>query len=208
MAQVRMSQVEPHFVIFSDNENAYNATENALRQIKSGPNGMNLIQHIVQQQTNEKYVQINGSYAPEMENFTTPRLTQSQMNQFNGRLRPDNMAYHQEAFTRAGNGEGVRAEINFHPMKSIDVDPKGKPSEGINPLQSFVCLGHELVHAYHMIKGDKFGTDPTLSPREDGEHYKEELRAVGFHSYSDNPLSENGIRADHNLPIRKGYFPG
>ena len=203
----RMSQVEPHFAIFSDSENARIAAENALAKIKSGRNGANLINSIVNVQTPEKYVQIRATYDERETNGTLARLTQSQMNNYTKDLKPDTLPYNREAFKNATNGEGVRPVVWYNPNHTVHVNSQGEPKLVYNdPSQSFVGLAHELVHAYHMIKGDQYGSDPRTSAHDDDEHFRDEVRAVGFSIYSNNPLSENAIRADHNIPLRQGYF--
>lgn len=202
----RMSQIEPHFAVFFDFEREYQATENALAKIKSGQNGANLIAAIVREQTPEKYVQINATYDPSEITGTYSRLVRSQMNEYTAKLKPDTLPYNREALKMATNGEGVKPIVIYNPSQAMMVDSNGKPYAAISEKHSFVSLAHELVHAYHMIRGDSFGSDPRTSAADDDEHFREEVRAVGFHMYGNNLLSENGVRQDHGLPIRKGYF--
>ena len=68
-------------------------------------------------------------------------------------------------------------------------------------------LGHELVHAKHMMAGTWKGSyeDPLDSSTNAG---KEELRAVGLGKYKyrkSHEPSENSIRAEHGLPKRRSY---
>jgi len=202
----RMSNVEPNFAIFFESENAYLATENALNKIKSGRNGAQIINNIINAQTSEKYVQIRATYDDEITNSTFVRLTGSQMNNYTKTLIPDTLPYNREAYKFATNGEGVRPIVFYNPSHSISINAAGEPKSANDASQSFVALAHELVHAYHIIKGDSFGSDPRTSAYDDDEHLREEVRAIGFNMYSNNPISENGVRQDHNLPIRKFYF--
>ena len=57
-----------------------------------------------------------------------------------------------------------------------------------------VALFHELVHGQHIMAGDwKNGGDPRDPATPSG---KEEVRAMRY---------ENGVRQDHNLPLRTQY---
>lgn len=60
-----------------------------------------------------------------------------------------------------------------------------------------VIIGHELVHAWRMMRGRRIVDDG----------YDEEIMTVGCGPFSNFPLTENSIRRDLNLDTRSGYQP-
>lgn len=58
---------------------------------------------------------------------------------------------------------------------------------------SFIVLAHELIHSLHHVTGT----------RRDNE---EELWTTGIGKYSDEPMTENAIRAAFGLKLREAYY--
>ncbi|CAD1795274.1 type III secretion system effector protein [Xanthomonas arboricola] len=92
---------------------------------------------------------------------------------------------------------------------SLELDDDGDPTNRAtsSPIEKVSVLGHELVHARHMMAGTWKGSyEDDRDP--DTPTGKEELRAVGLGKYkysqSGEP-SENSIRAEHGLPKRVSY---
>ena len=56
----------------------------------------------------------------------------------------------------------------------------------------FIVLGHELIHSYHCLYGLHKGSN-------------EEKWTTGIGQFSDEPMSENGLRREFKLPPREDY---
>ncbi len=71
---------------------------------------------------------------------------------------------------------------------------------------SFVALAHELVHALHIVNGKVWRPDDSaggFDERKEMETMVEEARTVGCGKYAGRRTTENGIRAEHGLPLRQ-----
>ncbi|WP_181118042.1 XopG/HopH/AvrPtoH family type III secretion system effector [Xanthomonas arboricola pv. corylina] len=102
-------------------------------------------------------------------------------------------------------GEGTNATVNWSPSVGLMVDSEGRPQGYSAELadEAFVGLAHELIHAKHIMSGDfKHGGD-RLDPK--SKSGKEELRATGLGKYASGRVSENTIRAENGLSMRKFY---
>jgi hypothetical protein len=86
----------------------------------------------------------------------------------------------------AEDGRGSVATINFSNAKRTLSSGLASPP--------FIALAHELIHALHGLKGEKKGTTK-----------EEEERTVGIGDFGDEPISENKIRSEHGVVIRKVY---
>ncbi|WP_343230441.1 M91 family zinc metallopeptidase [Xanthomonas euvesicatoria] len=93
----------------------------------------------------------------------------------------------------------------------MELNSNGSPLRlGSNPEESFVVLAHELIHAQHLLAGTSKAYKGGDRYDETSEAGKEELRAVGVGKYEYRKTrqpSENSIRQEHGLPIRKKYKP-
>jgi len=86
----------------------------------------------------------------------------------------------------AENGEGSVSKVYFSNSRLW------LSSGLVNP--PFVALGHELIHAWHSLFGIKKNTTD-----------EEENFTVGLAEYKDAPLTENVIRQQANVKLRKTY---
>lgn len=73
---------------------------------------------------------------------------------------------------------------------------------------SFIALAHELIHAWHWLSGNfdmevGFADDPVSGMQR--LYIKEEAYTVGQGRYRNTRISENSIRAEHNLGERMFY---
>lgn len=114
----------------------------------------------------------------------------------------------QEPGAEKNKGSGVVVTWSAH-QTSIELDEDGDPTNKAtsSPIDKVSVLGHELVHARHMMAGTWKGSyEDERDP--DTPTGQEELRAVGLGRYkysrSGEP-SENSIRAEHGLPKRVSY---
>ncbi|HEX4949460.1 MAG TPA: M91 family zinc metallopeptidase [Blastocatellia bacterium] len=86
----------------------------------------------------------------------------------------------------ASNGTGSVTALTWNPNSMST--PGG-------PRPPFIGLAHELIHALYSLKGE--GYTATM---------EEELRTVGLEPYVDaREITENKIRAEHNIPLRTSY---
>jgi hypothetical protein len=81
------------------------------------------------------------------------------------------------------------------------VDADGRPIA----MPLFIALGHELIHARHVVTGRRQGGPPkdahkyaSDDPRDPDN--REEEATIG-----DGELTENDLRAEHGLPLRRGH---
>ena len=89
--------------------------------------------------------------------------------------------------TRAGAGNS--AEISYNPFISYS----STTAIGVE-TPAFVALAHELCHAYHSLSGNAKAYP-----------MPEEAWTVGAGRFSHTEISENGIRKDHGIALRRFY---
>ncbi|WP_256724611.1 XopG/HopH/AvrPtoH family type III secretion system effector, partial [Xanthomonas oryzae] len=135
-------------------------------------------------------------------------LSASEVEKYDPETFADNLALAKE---RARKGKGCNAIIEWSPHSNIELNSNGSPLRlGSNPEESFVVLAHELIHAQHILAGTSKAYNGGDRYDETSEAGKEELRAVGVGKYEYRKTrqpSENSIRQEHGLPIRKKYKP-
>lgn len=68
---------------------------------------------------------------------------------------------------------------------------------------SWVGLAHELIHAYYNLKGKGLGSG--IIKNVNGLVEQEEMATVGLGLGPHRGITENMIRAEHNLPLRITY---
>lgn len=81
---------------------------------------------------------------------------------------------------------------------------KGFEGDGDPDRPSFIGLAHELVHVYHFVRGV---CARSLSGGTTGNHgsAEEEMYTIGVLGYADVEPSENAIRGEWNMALRKSY---
>lgn len=88
--------------------------------------------------------------------------------------------------TSACNGAGSVTAVTWNPNGIATPD-------GSRP--AFIGLAHELIHALYNLKGEAYSNTAD-----------EELRTVGIAPFADaREITENKIRAEHNIPVRTAY---
>jgi hypothetical protein len=91
-------------------------------------------------------------------------------------------------------GVGSRSTILWDPVHNSTPDGSRPP---------YIALAHELVHAYHNIRG----TARAVKVGDvDGDHTMDEALTVGLRGYEGQAVSENRIRKEHGIPYRVSYF--
>lgn len=125
-----------------------------------------------------------------------------------------NYAQH-DNYQNATNGKGSDAKVNFDPTADPDIMTEGYytgiVSEAKRPDE--IGLAHELIHAWHMMKGDmkkldEYGNYTYKSgffSTETQNVRKEELRTVGLQYVKEGDINENQIREEQGLEKRGAY---
>ncbi|NIG12925.1 hypothetical protein F3J37_01605 [Pantoea sp. Al-1710] len=200
------SKIVPVLDIQFENEVQFKTTESALRKICAGPNGRRLIQSIEDATTNDKRITIIVNESEEDSSGLSGAMTEEMKTDYHGNKDPNSYEHRHKVYEYSSNGIGAKPLVFYNPNHSILVDINGMPRSANISNLAFIGLAHELVHAYYMMIGRGFGTEPSTSAINDPEHYREEIRAVGMGEFENTSLSENGIRRDHGLPLRNAYF--
>nr|WP_195761682.1 XopG/HopH/AvrPtoH family type III secretion system effector [Pantoea sp. 201603H] len=209
MNTISASRVAPHIAIEHYRQEDYANAESALQKLNSRPNGKSLLDELRKLSTDGRYVKIKVTSA---DTAVSPFLTESQVKRFDMHPSEYDKEHNMKAVQLAQKqslgkkGEGTCASVDWNPRHSIAVDSHGVPMLWEDNALAFVSLGHELVHSYRMMKGTYTGgSSDRLDPKTAAG--QEESRAVGIGKYANEPLSENGIRQEHGLPLRQQYAP-
>jgi len=209
--QIAHSRLVPEMKIQYRSPQEYQHVESCLQKINSGRNGHELIKRLRQLSVNGKYVHI---LTHDKDNAISCKITTEQSARFGVPDDYRDPRHHPLVLqmTRVKpNGqqsEGGVAIVKLNQNQSLFIDTDGQgvavsPAPGLN----FLSLGHELVHAYHMLNGTYQGGYPTEEVYTPNSHMRvEEDRATGAGIFAGSVLSENGIRFDHGLPLRATYF--
>jgi hypothetical protein len=104
-----------------------------------------------------------------------------------------------------GAGLGASVLINMGEISNGGLDADGIPRTGLPADESahFTALVHELLHASRMLKGRA-----SAALEYPYGFVDEEFRTVGLKQWENKPLTENSIREEHGLPLRKSYSAG
>ena len=100
-------------------------------------------------------------------------------------------------------GDGVSAIVGWC-QNQCSYTPRTGPNAGkMHLVPPAVTLGHELIHAFHSLKGVlKSGRSIEIYGKLTSE---EEAATVGLDKYRDEPYTENKLRKDTRLPERLSY---
>jgi len=206
----KVSDFSPGIMINAGNHQDIERAESALAKIYIGDNGRQLLSEITNLTGSGKRILLKVSN--ELENGAHAEFSPEELQKYKiGTDIPlEKSRQYAVLLTHKSffgfKGKGASALIHWNPEKSVGIDQNGIPYRDYNPSEAFVSLAHELVHCYRMLKGTSSGgyeqdlKDPTTGAR------REEDRTVGIGKNANNPLSENGIRRDHGMPIRKQFL--
>jgi Effector protein len=92
--------------------------------------------------------------------------------------------------------EGTVSSIKWDPIHT-------KTPDGARP--PFIGLAHELVHAYHNLKGDSTLIADDRFDGSEAATKNDEMRVVGLRGFEKEPISENRIRHEHGVAYRSSY---
>ena len=206
------SQICPYITINYESTSDFDAAETALRKIKSKPVGDNLLKSILYVSDREKRLTIISS--KNVNHATSGYLNSDQIRRFG--VPPDSKhELYRMTINHLGSvnyqgkpSEGISSVVLFNPNKMIGLDDLGHPIEMNIPDYNFISLAHEIIHALHAMNGTGLPRDskPSHVYYKDTGIRKEEERAIGLGVYEREALTENKIRAEHGLRIRKSFF--
>jgi len=207
--QISCSDVLSNTWIFHDTHQEKRFVDSCLRKIRDKNNGQALFTKLFMSLSPEREIKIKvvkdvpTSSEPyvhsrvleryKIRDIKTSLSYKSLLNMNANISKPSHLMYSK----RQNTGMGVCTEILFNPNESRIVDEYGIGERRMNHDLAFVSLAHELVLALYSARGERFPENeknPYSDPNED--------RAIGIIDYWDERVSENGVRHDHNLPLR------
>ncbi|WP_166718790.1 M91 family zinc metallopeptidase [Candidatus Pantoea communis] len=200
----------PFITINYENNRDLDETEKALKKIASTHSGKNLLLSLKYVATEEKNLIIvaNNQYPT----GTAGYLSKSQIRKYY--VNPDvNSKEHQTAMRllstvdRDGkHSEGTPSIITFNPNESSYIDNEGFPVKVYSTAYNPASLTHELIHAFHQMNGTSLTTHPDKVWFNGTGQRREEERAVGIGEFEREAFSENTVRRELKMPVRKSYF--
>jgi len=205
---ITRSHTVPYININYETKSDLIKAESALAKLDLFPKGNRLMYELGKLCGNDKTLLIIVS--PNNTTGAIPTLTKSQINRFKVSeseyyIEHNHIANKLAQKKRFGiKGEGTSAIVNWNPSLSVNISNEGLQIAVNDEKQSFISLGHELIHAYRMLKGTYTGDHSdryTVGTRS----YQEEQRVLGIGIYEKKILSENSLRAEHNLNLRLKY---
>jgi len=201
----RASRIEPKIKISFENLRQLQDIESALEMIKSGQNGARILSEIARVSTGEKNLLIMdaGNGASE----TGGELTPVQESRYGLNLNTSpHQQYMKKLLEVSSNGEGAKSIIFYNPNISVGIDNDDHSWVVKTRKEAFVSLAHELIHAFHVMNGTSKAAGLNAIMNKNSPQKEEEDRATGIGRYAGSTFSENGVRADHDLPLRASYF--
>jgi Ca2+-binding RTX toxin-like protein len=103
----------------------------------------------------------------------------------------------------AGQGASAKVTVGDGNYGGLDADGIPRAELPKNENEPFMELVHELLHASRILKGRS-----SLALDFPYGAVNEEFRTVGLKQWQDKPLTENSIRKEQGLPLRKSYTQG
>jgi hypothetical protein len=190
MADILWDQDHPGIYIrtsfFGKHTKFFHTTNDALNKIRSEPVGKGLLRTIASiAAMRDEAVKVTIVSKEEGGSSESPMNSQKSL----AISQPGN------TFMRYRAGEGTSCTVNWAHTKP-SCDGKQRPP--------FIALAHELIHALHDIHGATY-RDYSGKLNENSGKAEEEARTVGLGPHVDEPITENKIRAEHNIPLRPSY---
>ncbi len=184
------------------------AIEEALDQIASKPVGKKLLDDIALNASGTKHVVIEygrmSTAAPLAVITNASRRMVQSLPSDTERLNPNEMVRNPDLVGRMVDNDGIKT---FVPAAGTGaVVTFNHEDHGLDGRPSFVALAHELVHAFHYLSGSCYrAADGGLQDGGNTGLMEEEMRTVGCEKYAGESPSENAIRKEHGVPLRKTY---
>ncbi len=102
-----------------------------------------------------------------------------------------------EGAPMAMSGGDFSALVCWNPF--IDYNLSAIMNVGV-PMPQFIALAHELVHALHILSGDR-----VMHADKTKQTMLEEARTIGCGLFEGSRISENAIRREHGIARRQFY---
>jgi len=211
MSIFSISKFSSNIIIEGVCENDIKEVNHALNKISSKPVGNYLLSEIAKKTGEDKNVLIRVDRGA----YNSAKHSMSEMQYFKLRKKHDPRVFRKvdvSLFSHPdSNGkksDGSSAFIKFNPDLSTYVDENGFPYSVKDPDYAYIGLSHELIHAFYMLNGDWRGGERMqdyFQSSSDVRH--EEDRAVGLGKFVNEPFTENKIRNEHALELRRSYIP-
>ena len=211
----------PGIKIYARNRDDYDRADSSLAMLADSTVGVNLLNEILRHSSHGRQVTVfvtRGTHSN-----TVPKPTQNQMNRL-GVFHSDPEHVHVNAARplalkgRVMKGEGTSATVYWNPDERTPTLPRHMHvTHDRQPLSSQLTLvpydsnrtyvsgtpeatlAHELVHAMRILKGTY-----TDDLSDEGKS-NEERRALGVMEYANEPISENALRREQQMPLRAWY---
>jgi len=191
------SAIAPFINIHHNNLDVMQEVDTALLKLERLPAGHALLGKLRQLSTNGKSLKIYAS--TQFKNITQPALTSAQIATYN--LNANNnhqmrsLAYTLcTKFQRHHKGEGTSAIVYFNPATGVQPNKFGEVQQAPNHFGNHFTLGHLLIHAMRMMKGNYQGQDMENYSPNRANQLREENRAMGLGEFFRRPISVNKMR--------------
>jgi len=190
-----------------DNVSQVRAFSTAIFTLKGQPVGRSLINEIEQLGREGKKITVNIDKKSGC--FAKAKLTEDQARVLNIPDDVSNEENHLQSYffsTKSFDGInslGTSVYVNWNPLESSQVDDDGKIIKDKNANSNFITLCHELIHAYHIMNGAAL-VDSIDEQYLTGESTRnEEQSVIGLGRFEHERFTENKIRAEHGLKLRR-----
>jgi len=198
-----------HINIVHNGAEDFIQVESDLNKINEFPTGRKLIAKIMDKTVNGKSLLIMINNQPS--SSTLPVLTEKQKKRYNITSNKYDIEHNAKAIKLTHKrfgflpNEGTSVMLEYNPNIAVTTDKNGVPSVVIDRKEAFICLAHELIHAYKIMKGTNLGRSMDPSSK-DYESYRDELKTIGLGKYQSHRFTENNIRKEQGLNPRNEYY--
>ncbi|NIG12922.1 hypothetical protein F3J37_01620 [Pantoea sp. Al-1710] len=198
------SAIAPFISIHHNNLDVMQEVDTALYKLERLPAGRALLGKLRNLSNEGRSLKIYAS--TRYKNIARPILTHSQLNRYvvdaTNNHQMQALAYNLCSNMRRGKvnrGEGTSAVVYFNPMMSRSPDPWGGAKRDPNHYGNHFTLGHVLIHAMRMMKGNYQGGNMENYSGFRSHQRREEERALGIGEFYRKEISENKMRLQEGL---------
>lgn len=196
------SDFYPFINIHSHDIDLIGEVETAIYKLNKLTSGQTLFGTLKRLANEGKRLTIHASR--DFKNLAKPELSPLQQHKYRlEKCRPhqlEAMAYELCTKKRSNHKtEGVNANVFFNPMQAREPDRFGVPQMAQFHFNNHFTLGHVLIHAMRMMKGNYQGGAMELYNKDNPIQQREELRAFGLGEFYRRPVSENKMREESGL---------
>lgn len=200
------SVIKPFIKIHSHDYSFIEKVDTALLKLEKIASGESLLNKIRELTITGKKLHIYSG--PLYQNLAIPQMSQSQIESYRlQRVQPHQlraMAYELASKRKKHDkAPGTNVDVFYNPTRAVKPNHLGRPFVTLDPLDvhvfSHFTLGHVLIHAMRMMKGNYTGG--YLEQYDPNQSFQrvEELRAVGIYPFNNKVISENKMREQSGL---------